>query len=155
MANMNASSSFDSVLEEKRTFPPSAEFSSQAHLKSWDAYHNLYQASIQDLEAFWAEQSQALTWLRPWDQVLDASEKPFYKWFVGGQLNVSANCVDRHIAGADRNKAAIIFEGEMGDTRVLTYFDLYREVNRCANALKKRGIQKGDRVALYLPMILS
>ena len=153
MAQSNADTSFESVLEEKRTFPPSPEFSAQAHLKSLDAYVSLYQESIENPESFWAEQSKALDWIRPWDQVLDASEKPFYRWFVGGQLNVSANCVDRHIAGADRNKAAIIFEGEMGDTRVLTYFDLYREVNRCANALKQKGIQKGDRVALYLPMI--
>lgn len=153
MVYKNADASFESVLEEKRTFPPSPEFSAQAHLKSFNAYQSLYQESIEDPETFWADQSQALDWMRPWEQVLDSSEKPFYKWFVGGQLNVSSNCVDRHIAGADRNKAAIIFEGEMGDTRVLTYFDLYREVNRCANALKEKGIQKGDRVALYLPMI--
>ena len=153
MTHTNASSSFESVLEEKRTFPPSAEFSAQAHIKSREDYNKLYQASLQDPETFWAQQSEALDWIQPWEQVLDTSEKPFYKWFVGGQINVSANCVDRHIAGADRNKAALIFEGEMGDTRVLTYFDLYREVNRCANVLKQKGIRKGDRVAIYLPMI--
>jgi acetyl-CoA synthetase len=153
MTHENSSSSFESVLEEKRTFPPSAEFSAQAHIKSREYYNKLYQASLQDPGTFWAQQSEALDWIQPWEQVLDTSKKPFYKWFVGGQISVSANCVDRHIAGADRNKAALIFEGEMGDTRVLTYFDLYREVNRCANVLKQKGIRKGDRVAIYLPMI--
>ena len=124
MAQSNTDTSFESVLEEKRTFPPSPEFSAQAHLKSLDAYESLYQESIENPESFWADQSEALDWIRPWDQVLDASEKPFYKWFVGGQLNVAANCVDRHIAGADRNKAAIIFEGRWvtrGCSRTLIY----------------------------------
>ena len=129
------------------TFPPITEFSAKSHLKSLDAYESLYQESIENPESFWADQSEALDWIRPWDQVLDASEKPFYKWFVGGQLNVSANCVDRHIAGADRNKAAIIFEGEMGDTQVLTY-DLYREVNRCSS-LKQKVFKKATASLYY------
>ena len=93
-----------------------------------------------------------LEWSRPWTQVLDW-QPPHAKWFVGGQLNASVNCVDRHVRGARRNKAAIIWEGEPGDQRTLTYYDLYREVSQCANVLKSLGITKGDRVALYLPLI--
>jgi acetyl-CoA synthetase len=101
---------------------------------------------------FWAEQARTLDWIRPWDRVLEWTP-PHAKWFVGGQLNVAANCLDRHLDGPLRNKAAIIWEGEPGDRRVLTYWDLAREVRRAANALRKLGVRKGDRVAIYLPMI--
>ncbi len=97
-------------------------------------------------------EAKRLEWARPWDQVLDW-QLPHAKWFVGGQLNVSVNCLDRHLRGARRNQAALIWEGEPGDVRVLTYWDLHREVCRAANAMRRLGVSKGDRVAIYLPMI--
>ncbi len=142
----------DSVLHENRQFAPSEEFASTASVTP-ESYKELYQKSIQDPEAFWADVASELHWFKPWDTVLDESEKPFFKWFSGGTTNIAYNCIDRHLDGPSRNKAALIWEGEPGDSRVLTYFDLYREVNQFANALKKLGVQKGDRVAFYLPMI--
>ena len=135
------------LLDEHRRFPPSASFSAQAN-----AGPELYAQADRDREAFWAEQAGTLDWMAPWTRVLDW-QPPHAQWFVGGKLNVSANCLDRHVSGGRRNKAAIIWEGEPGDRRVLTYWDLAREVNRAANALKSLGIKKGDRIAIYLPMI--
>jgi acetyl-CoA synthetase len=135
------------LLSEQRRFPPGAAFAAQAN-----ATAALYEAAARDREGFWAEQARALEWIRPWDRVLDWT-LPHAKWFVGGQLNVAANCLDRHLASPLRNKAAIIWEGEPGDRRVLTYWDLAREVRRAANALKQLGVRKGDRVAIYLPMV--
>ena len=106
-----------------------------------------------DPESYWGRIAEELHWFNKWDRVLDDSEAPFYKWFVGGKTNMSYNCLDRHLDSATRNKAALIWEGEPGDRRVLTYGDMAREVSICANALKKLGIKKGDRVAIYLPMI--
>ncbi len=140
-------SQLSTLLDEQRRFPPSAAFTAAAN-----AGLNLYAAADQDREAFWADQARALEWMAPWTRVLDW-QPPHAQWFVGGKLNVSANCLDRHVSGGRRNKAAIIWEGEPGDRRVLTYWDLAREVNRAANALKSLGIKKGDRVAIYLPMI--
>jgi acetyl-CoA synthetase len=137
----------DTLLSEARRFPPNEEFSRQAN-----ATQATYQAAASDREKFWAEQAAMLEWMQPWSQVLEW-KLPHAKWFVGGKLNVSANCLDRHVRTARRNKAALIWEGEPGDRRVLTYWDLWREVNRCATALKKLGVKKGDRVAIYLPMI--
>jgi acetyl-CoA synthetase len=137
----------DTLLTEARRFPPDAAFASQAN-----ATAALYQAATKDREAFWAEQARALDWIAPWSRVLEW-KLPHARWFVDGKLNVSSNCLDRHIRTARRNQAAIIWEGEPGDRRVLTYWDLWREVNRCAAALKKLGVKKGDRVAIYLPMI--
>jgi acetyl-CoA synthetase len=137
----------DTLLSEQRRFPPPPEFASSAL-----GTRALYEAAARDREGFWAEQAGALDWMRPWDRVLEWTP-PHAKWFVGGTLNVSANCLDRHVAGPLRNKAAIIWEGEPGDRRVLTYWDLAREVRRAANALKQLGVRKGDRVAIYLPMI--
>jgi len=137
----------DTLLSERRRFPPSPAFAAQAN-----ATQALYDAAARDGVAFWAEQARALDWMRPWDRVLEWTP-PHAKWFVGGKLNVSANCLDRHLGGPLRNKAAIIWEGEPGDRRVLTYWDLAREVRRAANALKQLGVRKGDRVAIYLPMI--
>jgi acetyl-CoA synthetase len=135
------------LLSEQRRFPPPPAFAGQANAKAV-----LYEAAARDREGFWAAQARELEWIRPWDRVLDWT-LPHAKWFVGGQLNVAANCLDRHLAGPLRNKAAIIWEGEPGDRRVLTYWDLAREVRRAANALKGLGVRKGDRVAIYLPMI--
>jgi len=141
-----------SVLKESRVFPPPAEFAAAAHIKSLAEYERLWQRAKDDPNAFWAEQAESLAWMRRWDKVLIWNE-PHAQWFTGGQLNASANCIDRHLASPRRNKAAIIWEGEPGDSRVLTYQMLHREVCRFANALKTLGIQSGDRVTLYMPMI--
>ena len=136
----------DTLLSETRRFPPPAAFAARAA-----ATAELYQAG-RDWTKFWAEQAHDLDWISAWTRVLDW-QPPHARWFVDGQLNASANCVDRHLKGPRRNKAAIVWEGEPGDRRVLTYWDLAREVSRCANALKKLGIKRGDRVAIYLPMV--
>ncbi len=135
------------LLTEQRRFPPPPEFSAQANAKA-----DLYERAKRDRLGFWAEEALALDWIAPWSRVLEWTP-PHAKWFVGGKLNVAANCLDRHLEGPRRNKAAIIWEGEPGDRRVLTYWDLARDVNRCANALKSLGVKRGDRVAIYLPMI--
>jgi acetyl-CoA synthetase len=137
----------DTLLSESRRFPPPPEFTAQALAKP-----ELYERAKRDRLAFWAEQAQALDWLAPWTRVLEWTP-PHAKWFVGGKLNAAANCLDRHLEGPRRNKAAIIWEGEPGDRRVLTYWDLARDVGRCANALKALGVKRGDRVAIYLPMV--
>jgi acetyl-CoA synthetase len=136
----------DTLLSEQRRFPPPPSFAAQAV-----ATEALYTAGA-DLERFWAEQARALDWMAPWKRVLEW-KPPHARWFLDGKLNASANCLDRHLAGPRRNKAALVWEGEPGDRRVLTYWDLAREVRRCANALKGLGITRGDRVAIYLPMI--
>ena len=139
---------FDDLLQEGRTFPPPAAFKTQAVA----ADEGVYAEAARDPEAFWARQAGELEWSRPWTRVLDW-QPPHAKWFVGGQLNASVNCVDRHLRGARRNKAAIIWEGEPGDRRTLTYFDLHREVSTFANVLKSLGARKGDRVAIYMPLV--
>lgn len=136
------------LLEEERTFPPPEEFRRHAHVRD----PKIYEKAAQDPEAFWAEAAEELDWFQRWDKVLEW-DPPWAQWFIGGKLNASYNCIDRHLKTWRRNKAAIIFEGEPGDERVLTYQDLYREVCKFANVLKKLGIKKGDRVAIYLPMI--
>ncbi|HEX6739260.1 MAG TPA: AMP-binding protein, partial [Vicinamibacteria bacterium] len=141
-----------SVLKETRVFPPPPEFAQQAHIKSLDEYRALYRRSVDDPEGFWAEQAGALQWSRRWDKVLEW-KAPFAKWFLGGTLNISENCLDRHVATWRRNKAAIIWEGEPGDVRTLTYQQLLSEVERFAHVLKGLGVEKGDRVGLYMPMI--
>lgn len=141
-----------SVLKETRTFPPSAEFSKAAHIPSAAEYDRLAAWAEKDPDGFWAEQAKSLAWIKPFDKVLEWNE-PFAKWFVGGKLNVAANCIDRHLTTWRKNKAAIIWEGEPGDTRTLTYQQLHREVCKFANALKLVGIEKGDRVTIYMPMV--
>jgi acetyl-CoA synthetase len=143
-------SDIDVLLTENRSFPPPASFRQGAHVNTSAFADN----AARDPEAFWATMARALDWSAPWKQVLDW-KPPHAKWFVGGKLNVAANCVDRHIgdAGGRRNKAAIIWEGEPGDRRTLTYWDLYREVQQFANVLKSLGVHKGDRVGIYLPLI--
>jgi acetyl-CoA synthetase len=138
----------DVLLQENRRFEPSREFRSAAAVRD----DSLYVRAESDYEAFWAEMAEQLEWSQRWDRVLEWTP-PHCKWFIGGKLNVSVNCIDRHVRGASRNKAALIWEGEPGDRRTLTYWDLYTEVNRCANALRQLGIGKGDRVAIYLPLI--
>jgi acetyl-CoA synthetase len=141
-----------SVLKEGRVFRPSAEFSSRAHVKSLAEYESMWARAKDDPEGFWAEQAKSLAWIEPWKKVLVWKE-PFAQWFTGGKLNASVNCVDRHVAEGRGNKAAIIWEGEPGDSRVLRYQDLQREVCKFANVLKKLGVSKGDRVTLYMPMV--
>jgi acetyl-CoA synthetase len=142
----------ESVLKESRVFEPPAAFRQGAHIKSFQEYEALYKRSVEDPEGFWAEQAEALVWSKRWQQVLEW-KAPFAKWFAGGTLNLSENCLDRHLAGWRRNKAAIVWEGEPGDTRVLTYHELHQEVCRFANVLKSLGVAKGDRVGIYMPMI--
>ena len=141
-----------SVLRERRRFAPKAAFSETAHVGSMAAYERLRKKAERDPEGFWGEMSREIAWLKPWRKVLDWKE-PFAKWFIGGKTNVAYNCLDRHLDGWRRNKAAIIWEGEPGDTRVLTFGDLHREVCAFSNVLKSKGVVKGDRVVLYMPMI--
>jgi acetyl-CoA synthetase len=135
------------LLREGRTFPPSDAFRASAHVADAAIYEE-----GKDLEKFWAGYAEGFEWLRRWDEVLDW-RPPFARWFVGGKLNVTVNCLDRHVRGALRNKAAFLWEGEPGDERVLTYGDLHREVCRFANALKALGVSKGDRVTIYMGMV--
>jgi len=145
-----------SMMEEKRVFKPSKELSQQAYIKNMAQYNKIYRKSIDDPEAFWGEMAEQLDWFKKWDKVLvqDFSDAK-HEWFVGGKLNVSYNCIDRHLTGPRKNKAAFIWEGDIGDTRTLTYQQLYYEVNKFANVLKKLGVKKGDRVSIYLPMIVE
>ncbi len=145
------SQDIDSTLHETRVFAPPAEFSAKALVGSIEEYETLYKQSIEDPEKFWAEAAENLHWFKHWDKVLDWN-LPWAKWFVGGKLNLSYNCVDRHALGERANKTAIIWEGEPGEIRRLTYAELYAEVQRFANALKGLGVQKGDRVAIYMGM---
>ncbi|HSN28128.1 MAG TPA: acetate--CoA ligase [Kofleriaceae bacterium] len=146
------SQSIESVLTEKRSFPPSDEFSRAAHVKSMAQYEEMYRRADQDPEGYWAEVASELAWTKKWSKTLEW-RSPDAKWFVGGQLNASVSCLDRHAASWRKNKAALLWEGEPGDTRVLTYGQLHREVCKAANALIALGVQKGDFVAIYLPMI--
>lgn len=146
----------ESLLVEKRVFYPPEELSKQAYVKSLDEYKEIYKRSVEDPEGFWAEQAeQLLTWYKKWDKVLEYSFKDniYVKWFIGGKINACYNCVDRHLEGPRKNKAAIIWEGDDGSVRTYTYYQLYKEVNRFAQVLKNLGVKKGDRVAIYLPMI--
>src|ERR1043166_2702398 len=139
---------FDDLLREDRSFPPPAEFRARAVARD----ERIYDEAAKDSEAHWARFAAELEWSRPWTKVLDW-QPPHAKWFVGGQLNASVNCVDRHVRQGRRNKAAIMWEGEPGDRRTLTYFDLQREVSKFANVLKSLGTKKGDRVAIYMPLV--
>ena len=142
----------ESILTENRTFKPSKEFSKNAHVKSLADYKKRYDESIKHPEKFWAREASELLWQKKWTKVLDW-KPPFAKWFVGGKLNVSENCLDRHLTNGRKNKAAIIWEGEPGEKRTLTYQQLHREVCKFANVLKRNKIKKGDRVIIYMPMI--
>jgi acetyl-CoA synthetase len=148
-------STITSMMEEKRIFYPPKGLSEKAYIKSMDEYKKIYQKSIADPAAFWGEMAGQLDWYKKWDKVLvEDFANAKHSWFVGGKINVSYNCIDRHVKTWRRNKAAIIWQGEpLGDTRTLTYGQLYYEVNKCANVLKNLGVKKGDRVCIYLPMI--
>jgi acetyl-CoA synthetase len=142
----------ESVLKEERVFEPPKEFSAKAHIKSFQDYEKLYKQAQDDPDGFWAGMARELDWFKPWEKVLEWNP-PFAKWFVGGRTNIAHNCLDRHLTTARKNKAAIIWEGEPGDERILTYQALYREVCKFANVLKNIGVKAGDRVAIYMPMV--
>src|SRR5205085_5411459 len=148
MADKNPPAEIADLLQEDRTFPPSKEFRAKANIND----EGVYARAEKDPEGFWASFASELEWFTPWTKVLEW-KPPHAKWFLGGTINASVNCVDRHVRGPRRNKAAIIWEGEPGDRRTLTYFDLFREVSQFANVLKSLGVKKGDRVAIYLPLI--
>ena len=146
-------SNIESILNEERSFSPSAEFANQSYVRSPREYEQLYSKAAANPERFWSELAeQELHWFQKWETVLDW-QPPNAKWFVGGKLNISYNCLDRHLTTWRRNKAAIIWEGEPGDSRTITYGELHREVCLFANAMKQLGVTKGDRVAIYMPMI--
>jgi acetyl-CoA synthetase len=141
----------ESLLREDRVFPPPAEFAAKAWIKSEAEYEAMYRRSVEQPEAFWAEAAGELEWFAPWKKVLDG-EMGSAKWFTGGKLNLSRNCVDRHALGARRDKVALLWEGEPGEVRRLTFAELHGQVMRFANVLKGLGIQRGDRVAIYMGM---
>ncbi len=142
-----------SILSENRSFPPHPDFAKSASISNIEQYHALVKEATQNYEGFWARQArERLDWFEPFEKVLEW-DAPFAKWFSDGKLNLSYNCIDRHLVGPRKNKAAIIWEGEPGDSRVYTYQTLHYEVCRFANVLKSLGAQKGDRVAIYMPMV--
>ena len=139
--------SLENLLSEDRTFPPSAEFAAQAN-----ATAQLYELAEQDRLAFWDEQAKALTWEKPWTQTLQW-DAPYAQWFVGGKINASFNALDRHVIEGRGDRVAFHFEGEPGDTRTITYAQMLADVSKAAHALTQIGINAGDRVAIYMPMI--
>jgi len=146
------SSHIESTLVENRVFKPAKAFASKARIKSMAQYKKMWNESIKNPEKFFAREAKELTWQKPWKKVLDW-KVPYAEWFVGGQLNVSENCLDRHLDGPRRTKAAIMWEGEPGEKRVLTYQQLHREVCRFANVLKRNGVKRGHRIIIYMPMV--
>ena len=148
----SATTNIESVLHEERVFPPPRSFAERAHIKSMEELEALRGEASADPEKFWARMAEELYWFKKCDTVLEW-EPPHAQWFVGGKLNISYNCLDRHLGTWRRNKAALIWEGEPGDTRTLTYQQLHAEVCRFANVLKRMGVEQGDRVALYMPLI--
>jgi acetyl-CoA synthetase len=152
MAGNDSTHDIESILREGRSFSPPAEFSRHAWVKSEAERRELCRRAEQDPEQFWAERARRLDWFKPFQQVMEW-QPPFVKWFTDGELNACYNCVDRHLLGSHRNKAALIWEGEPGDSRVLTYQMLASEAAQCANALKHLGVQKGDRVAIFMPLV--
>ena len=153
---MEKAKEITSMMEEKRVFNPPEELSKKAYIKSLDEYKEIYKRSVDDPEGFWSEMAEQLNWFKKWDSVLvEDFKEGKHEWFVGGKLNVSYNCLDRHLKTWRKNKAALIWEGDIGDSKTLTYQQLYHQVCKFANVLKKHGIKKGDRVTIYLPMILE
>ncbi len=146
------SGQIDTVMKEERLFPPPKAFAAEARIGSMEEYERLWKEAADDMEGFWGKLAGELHWFKPFDKVLEWDE-PFANWFVGGQTNVSFNCLDVHLGTARQNKAAIVWEGEPGDSRVLTYQMLHHEVCKFANALKSLGVGKGDVVAMYMPMV--
>jgi acetyl-CoA synthetase len=142
----------ESLLHENRLFEPPQEFAQKAHIKSRAEYDEIRSKALADPEGFWASVASELTWFKGWDQVL-RWKPPFAEWFVGGKTNMAHNCLDRHLDGPRRDKKALVWEGEPGDSRSLTYAELHAEVCRFAGALRSLGVESGDRVAIYMPMV--
>ncbi|MDF1740496.1 MAG: acetate--CoA ligase [Verrucomicrobiales bacterium] len=147
------SNNIESLQTENRVFAPSAEFSAKAHVKSLEEYDALHKRSVEDPDAWWSEQAENLFWQKKWDTVLDWSDAPFAKWFDGGKINASENCLDRHVRDGKGDQVAIHWVGEPGDKRDITFSELLADTCRFANALKARGIKEGDRVLIYMPMV--
>ena len=147
-----STANIESVLQEERVFPPPESFAKQAHIKSLEELEKLRAEALADPEAFWGRMAEELHWFKKWDTVLKW-DPPHAEWFGGGKINISYNCLDRHLQTWRRNKAALIWEGEPGDTRTLTYQQLHTQVCKFANVLKKADVQTGDRVALYMPLV--
>jgi len=151
---MEDAKTITSMMAENRVFAPTEEIKEKAYIKSLEEYKQIYQRSIDDPEGFWAEMAEQLDWFKKWNKVLvEDFKEAKHEWFVGGKLNACYNCLDRHLTTWRKNKAALIWEGDIGETKTLTYQDLYYQVSKFANVLKKHGVKKGDRVAIYLPMI--
>ncbi|HET6776870.1 MAG TPA: acetyl-coenzyme A synthetase N-terminal domain-containing protein, partial [Actinomycetota bacterium] len=145
---MSETPNIDALLQEVRSFPPPPEFAREAVVSE----PAIYERAASDPEGFWEEQAERLAWSRRWDTVMEWTP-PFVKWFVGGTLNASVNCLDRHVRAGGGDKVAFHWEGEPGDTRTITYADLLEEVCRLANGLRSLGVRKGDRVNIYLGMV--
>jgi acetyl-CoA synthetase len=141
------------TMNDGRLFPPTAEFVANAHINSREQYDSMYKESIEDPEAFWGNIAEEFVWKKKWDRVLNWDDAPFAKWFDGAKLNITENCLDRHLDEGRGDKVAILWEGEPGDNQVITYTDLHERVCKAANVFKKLGVGKGDRVAVYMPMI--
>jgi acetyl-CoA synthetase len=153
---MTQDNKITSMMSEERVFNPPKELSDQAYIKSLDEYREIYKRSIEEPEKFWGELAEQIDWYKKWDKVcVEDFANAKHEWFVGGKLNVSYNCLDRHLKTWRKNKAALIWEGDGGESKTLTYQELYHEVVKFANVLKKHGVKKGDRVSIYLPMILE
>src|SRR5512132_4243402 len=149
---MSTVKNIESLQHEDRVFPPSPEYSEKSYVKSMAELEDLRAEADADPEAFWGRMAEELHWFKKWDTVLNW-RPPHAEWFGGGLINISYNCLDRHLQTWRRNKAALIWEGEPGETRTLTYQQLHTEVSRFANVLQGLGVEKGDRVALYMPLI--
>ncbi len=149
-------STFESLTVERRVFPPPADITANATVPGMDAYQALCAEVVRDYEGFWARLArETLTWQKPFTKVLDESAAPFYTWFEDGELNASYNCLDRHVEAGKGERVALIFEADDGVVTRLTYRDLLARVSRFANALRKRGVRKGDRVVIYMPMSIE
>ena len=154
--DLEKATTITSMMAEGKVINPPEELSKKAHIKSMAEYKEIYQQSIDDPEGFWAKMAEQLDWFKKWDKVtVDDFKEGKHEWFVGGKLNVSYNCLDRHLNTWRKNKAALIWEGDIGDSKTLTYQELYHQVCKFANVLKKHGVKKGDRVSIYLPMVLE
>ncbi|MEG0047391.1 MAG: AMP-binding protein, partial [Comamonas sp.] len=151
-----ATSPIESVLVENRVFPPPADFAAKARISGMAQYQALCDEAERDYEGYWARLAREnVQWTKPFTQVLDQSNPPFYKWFADGELNASANCLDKHMGTPVENKTAIIFEADGGEVTKVTYKEMLARVSQFANALKARGVQKGDRVLIYMPMTIE
>src|SRR3982750_1662977 len=153
---MASSSTIESVLQEKRVFPPAPAFVKQANIAGMEAYRKMVAEAERDFEGFWARLGrETLSWHKPFTHVLDESKAPFYRWFHDGELNASYNCLDRNLQNGNAGKTAISFEADDGKITRVTYQELYQRVCKLANALKSLGVRKGDRVIIYIPMSIE